>query len=152
MEKRSIQVIVGLFMLLGAIGFAILAVQVSGLSIRDGDNYYKVYADFDNIGSLKVRQPVRVAGVSIGQIAEIDLNQKQFTARVTLSINKSFKLPKDSQAMIMTEGVLGAQYISFSPGFEDESLKDGDHVVETHSALILEEAIGKFLFNAGEES
>ncbi len=151
MEKRSIQVLVGLFMLLGALGLATLAVQISGLSIRDGSDYYTLYADFDNIGSLKARQPVRIAGVTIGSIADITLNQKQFTARVSLSINKAYQLPSDTQAMIMTEGVLGAQYITLSPGYESEVLKEGDQIVETHSALILEEAIGKFLFNAGGE-
>lgn len=151
MEKRITQIGVGLFMVLGLIGLVILAIKISGLTIQDGRDYYTIYADFDNIGSLKTRQPVRIAGVSVGTISSIDLNHEQFTAHVSLSIHKDFQLPIDTQAMIMTEGVLGAQYITLVPGYEMDTMAEGDEIVETHSALILEEAIGKFLFNAGGE-
>jgi phospholipid/cholesterol/gamma-HCH transport system substrate-binding protein len=147
-QKRTVNLMVGFFLILGMVGLLVLAIQVSGLTVKRGNDYYTVVADFDNIGSLKVRQPVRIAGVSIGAVSGIVLDEKRYTAKVYLSIQKAYQLPFDTEASIMTEGVLGSKYISLSPGFEDSVLTDGDAIQETHSALILEDAIGKFLFNA----
>jgi phospholipid/cholesterol/gamma-HCH transport system substrate-binding protein len=150
-QKRTVNLVVGMFLLIGMFGLLLLAIQVSGLTVKHGNDYYSVQANFDNIGSLKVRQPVRIAGVAVGSVAAIGLDEKHYTASVTLSLMKSYKLPMDTQASIMTEGVLGSKYISLTPGFEEETLAHGDTITETHSALILEDAIGKFLFNAGSD-
>jgi len=136
---------------MGMAGLLVLAIQVSGLTVQRGNDFYTVVADFDNIGSLKVRQPVRIAGVAIGSVAEIKLDETHYTAKVLMSIRKVYQLSVDTQASIMTEGVLGSKYISLTPGYEDAMLKDGDAINETHSALILEDAIGKFLFNADSD-
>ena len=151
MQKRTVNLMVGMFLIFGMIGLLMLAIQVSGLTVQRGNNYYTVTADFENIGSLKVRQPVRIAGVTIGSVANIVLDEAHYTAKVSLSLLKAVPLSTDTQASIMTEGVLGSKYISLSPGFEDDMLKHGDRLTETHSALILEDAIGKFLFNAGTD-
>ena len=151
MSKRSVNLIVGLFLIMGALGAMVLAIQVSGLTIQKGDQYYTVHAHFDNIGSLKARQPVRIAGVSVGTISGITLDEEHYQAVVTMSIEKNYKLPIDTQASIMTEGVLGSKYLSLTPGFEEAILEDGGLIEETHSALILEDAIGKFLFNADSD-
>jgi phospholipid/cholesterol/gamma-HCH transport system substrate-binding protein len=147
-QKRTVNLMVGVFLIIGMIGSLMLAIQVSGLTVQRGNDYYVVTADFENIGSLKVRQPVRIAGVSIGSVANIVLDETHYTAKVSLSLLKAYQLPSDTQASIMTEGVLGSKYISLAPGFEDGMLHDGDKITETHSALILEDAIGKFLFSA----
>ena len=148
MQQKTTNILVGVFMMLGLLGLLFLAIKVSGMSVQTGQGYYTLAGDFDNIGSLKVRQPVRVAGVTIGQVSDIVLNQDNYTARVYMSIAKRYRLPTDTQASIMTEGVLGSKYMSITPGYEESMLQDGDSFVETHSALILEDAIGKFLFNS----
>lgn len=148
MHKRVIDLLVGLFLVLGMIGLLCLAIQVSGLTIKSGSHYYTVTANFDEIGSLKIRQPVRVAGVSIGSVAKIGLNDSSYMAKVYMLIDKRYQLPVDTQASIMTDGILGSKYISLTPGYQEEMVKPGGELSETHSAFILEDAIGKFLFNA----
>lgn len=151
MSKCSVNLIVGLFLILGMLGLGALAIQVSGLTVKQGDAFYQLTAHFENIGGLKVRQPVRVAGVSVGTVNDITLDENHYQALVTLSIEKRFHLPVDTEASIKTEGVLGSKYLSLAPGYEEAMLQDGDAIEETHSAFILEDAIGQMLFNAGSD-
>ena len=105
-------------------------------------------ADFDNIGALKVRAPVSVSGVKVGRVSAIQLDPQTYRASVTLQINNGYKdLPVDTAASILTQGLLGSNYISLSPGFDQKMLKPGEHIETTHSALILENLIGQLMFN-----
>jgi phospholipid/cholesterol/gamma-HCH transport system substrate-binding protein len=152
--KKMTEVLVGLFMLLGIIALVFLALKVSGLTgYSDNQGYYKVTADFDNVGSLKVRSPVMVAGVSVGEVASIRLNKADFRARVTLLISKSQnELPVDTSASIYTQGLLGSNYVSLSPGYTDTYLKDNGVIDTTNSAVILEKLIGQFLYSYQKKS
>ena len=148
MYKRNIEIIVGLFMLLGMLALVFLALRVSGLTSFNHAGYYVVTTEFDNIGALKVRAPVRIAGVRIGQVGDIVLDPNTFRAKVILDIdNSADQIPIDSSASILTEGLLGSNFISLTPGFETAALKNGSTIQTTHSALILENLIGQFLFS-----
>ncbi len=147
MRNKTLEVIVGLFMVVAFLGLLFLAFKVSGLSVNAGENY-QITADFDDIGSLKIRAPVQVSGVTVGRVSAIDLDPSSFRARVTLDINTQYKnLPVDTSASIYTQGILGSNYVALSPGFETENLKAGGHIDTTHSALILENLIGQLLFS-----
>lgn len=152
MDKRVIEIGVGLFMLAGALAFLALAFQVSGLKRFSPHDYYRVTAEFDNIGSLKPRAPVRIAGVKVGQVESITLNKKEFKAIVTMSIErKDNNLPNDTSAKILTEGLLGSNYISLTPGYEEKMLAEGSSIQITHPALILENLIGQLVFNSKDK-
>lgn len=147
MRRFYIEVVVGLFMLLGCVALLMLAFKVSGLSNYMSNNGYYVQASFNNIGDLKVRAPVTVAGVRVGQVQSIHLNPQTFQATVTLFINKRYNdLPKDTSASILTQGILGSNYIGLEPGYDNALLKNGSVITQTHPALILENLIGQFLF------
>ena len=147
-QQRKIEMIVGVFVLLVIGSVLFLAFQVSGLKGYTKNNQtYQVSADFDDIGDLKARAPVRLAGVLIGRVQSIFLNPTTFKADVTLSINKTQNhLPDDSSLSILTEGLLGSHYVSLSPGYSATTLKNGDRIEETHSALILERIVGELLY------
>lgn len=148
MKLRYLEVSVGLFVLLGVAALFYLAIQVSNIAeYRDRDTY-RVVAYFDHIGGLKVRAPVTVSGVRIGRVAQIAYDPERFQARVTLAIQAGQDyLPADTQASIFTAGLLGEQYIALEPGGDDEMLADGDEVLFTQSALVLENMIGRVLTN-----
>lgn len=148
MAKRTMEFIVGLFMLAGLAALVLLAFKVSGLTkIGNGDTY-TVMAEFDNIGGLKIRAPVAIGGVRIGQVENIALDKNSFRALVTMRIENKFNnLPDDSSASIFTQGILGSNYISIVPGFDPENLKAGDLIETTHSALILENLIGQLIYS-----
>lgn len=149
MRERNIEIAVGLFLLIAIFALLMLAFQVSGLSHRIGEKTYLVTADFDNVGGLKPRSQVTIAGVRIGEVIHIRLDKRTFRARVTMRLfSRESIIPSDSSAMILTEGLLGANYISLTPGFADTYLKDGGRIEETHSALVLENLIGQFIFNS----
>lgn len=148
MRERSIEIIVGFFMLAGILALLVLALKVSGLSTAMGGNGYMVTASFDNIGSLKARAPVTVAGVRIGEVTNIHLDTTTFKAIVTMRLNpKQDDLPVDTSASILTQGLLGANYISLTPGFANTLLTNGSRISNTHPALILEDLIGQLLFS-----
>ena len=152
MPTRLINIVVGFFMLIALLALLVLALQVSGLSSYATQPYYSVSATFDNVGDLKVRSAVKVAGVKIGDVVAIELDHKTYRAIVTMRIAASEnRLPKDSSADILTAGLLGSNYISLSPGFEQSYLHEGSHIEETHSALILENLIGQFLYQMKNE-
>ena len=153
MRNRTLEIFVGLFMIAGLFALVFLATQVSGLSHLSGPGSYRVVAEFDNIGGLKPRAPVRIAGVTIGRVESVFLNPKTFRATVNLSIQNTDKnLPIDSEARIQTEGILGANYVALTPGFDQVNLKDGGKITITQPALILENLIGQLLFKAKERS
>lgn len=153
MRNRTLEIFVGLFMIVGLLALVFLATQVSGLSHLTGPGSYRVVAEFDNIGGLKPRAPVRIAGVTIGRVESVLLNPKTFRATVNLSIQNSDKnLPIDSEARIQTEGILGANYVALTPGFDQVNLRDGGKITITQPALILENLIGQLLFKAKERS
>ena len=147
-NNRVIEIIVGLFLTAALLALLVLAFWVSGLTSIGNSHTYTLYADFDNIGSLKVRSPVAMAGVKIGKVTQIILDPKTFRAHVTLSLDdKMHNIPFDSSASILTQGLLGSNYISIGPGFEEEVLKGGDTIGTTHSALILENVVGQLIYN-----
>ncbi len=154
MRKPIVELVVGLFMLIGIVALVILAFKISGLTSFGNSKTYTVTADFDNIGDLKPRAPVTLAGVVVGQVGKIVLDSKTFRAHVVLLIYaKNNDSPTDSSASIFTQGLLGSNYISLTPGFADTNLKNGDRIEVTRSALILENLIGQFLysFKGGEK-
>jgi phospholipid/cholesterol/gamma-HCH transport system substrate-binding protein len=146
--KRSIEIAVGLFMLFGLGCLLVLALKVSGLSDFVFEKTYTVLATFDNVGELKPRASVSIAGVKVGQVQSIQLDQTSFKAVVVMQMDaQDSKIPSDSSASILTEGLLGSNYVSLSPGYADTFLKHGDTIENTHPALILENLIGQFLFS-----
>jgi len=148
LNRRMIEVTVGFLMLLGIVSFVVLAFQVSGLrTVYSSEKGYQVTAYFDNIGGLKTKARVTVAGVSVGKVMSIQLDPKTYQAKVVLFLDSDLVVPDDSAASILTAGLLGDNYISLEPGAEETSLKNGDIIQETHSAMILERLIGQFLFN-----
>lgn len=157
MKYLKAEIIVGLFMLLGIIAAIILALKVAGLVFSAKSEVYTVQAKFENIGSLRVRAPVRIGGVLIGRVTNISLDEEDLTPVVSISIEKQYdKISSDSRANILTSGIIGEQYIGIVPGFYDEDmgstyLKNGDKIKDTGSAVVLEDLISKFLFNSQKE-
>lgn len=141
------ETLVGLFILAAVASLFFLAFKVSGLSNYHQNNSYQLTAAFDNIGDLKPRAAVAMAGVKIGQVTGITLNNKTYQAVVTLRINKNEPIPEDSSASIVTAGLLGANYITLTPGFSDQYFKNGGTISDTHPAIILEDMIGQLLFS-----
>lgn len=148
MNSRKTEISVGLFVLLGIAALAMLAMKVSNISETSDSDSYQITARFDNVGGLKVRSPIRMGGVLIGRVSQIALDEKYLSPVVTLSIfNQYNKLPTETSAAILTAGLLGEQYLSLSPGGDDEFLVAGDQIEDTQSALVIEELIGQFLFS-----
>lgn len=137
---------VGLFVAAGFAALFMLAMKVSNLSTISAGDGYEIFARFSNIGGLSVRSPVRASGVLVGRVSEIRYDTRTFEAIVTLSIEKRFnEFPKDTTASIFTAGLLGEQYVSLTPGAEEEVMKDGDTIMFSDSALVLERIIGKIV-------
>jgi len=150
--SRSIEILVGFFVMLGFVAMFFLSMEVSNLSNASGDDGYDITASFENVGSLKVRAPVAMAGVNVGRVTAINFDPETFEAVVTMSIEAKYnQLPSDSNASILTAGLLGEQYVGLEPGGEDEILKDGSQLELTQSALVLEQIIGQFLFSSESE-
>lgn len=149
---RTLEILVGAFMAAGFLALFFLAMKVSNLSADVGGEGYRLQARFENVGSLKVRAPVTIAGVRVGRVEAIDFDQKRFEALVTLRIDPRYRqIPDDTIASIFTAGLLGEQYISLSPGGSEVNLADGGMLDHTQSALVLEQMIGQFLFKKAEE-
>ncbi len=152
--RRSFAAGTGLFILLGFAALAYLATQTTSIAnTRQGDSY-TVKARFLNVGQLKERAPVKIAGVRIGSVESITLEPQRLDALVVLSINKQFdQIPDDSSAAVFTSGLLGDQYIAIRPGGSPTMLRDGDEMILTQSAVQLEDLIGKFLVDgsSGDE-
>lgn len=151
-NTRTTEILVGAFMAAGFVALFFLAMKVSNLSSAANGDGYMLIARFDNVGSLKERAPVSMAGVRIGRVEKIRFDQNTFQALVTLRINPRFdRIPDDTFANIFTAGLLGEQYIGLDPGGSLDYLADGSQIEHTQSALVLEQLIGQFLFSKAEE-
>ena len=152
MAKRSIETLVGLFVLLGLVALLFVALKAANLSSFGSQDSYTLSARYDNLGGLKARAPVRAAGVVVGRVTAISLDPKTFQGVVTLSIERPFQFPKDSSAKILTAGLLGDQYVGLEAGGEVDNLVPGAVVKQTQSAVVLENLIGQFLFNKAADA
>lgn len=146
-SKRFIEFMVGVFIIAGIAAVFLLALKVSGLSNYSTRSSYEVVAVFDNVGDLKVRAPVSIAGVRIGEVSAIRIDNKNFKAEVTLLIDKKYdNLPIDSSAKILTAGLIGGNYIELLPGFDTQYLINGSKITDTQPAIILENLIGQIIY------
>jgi phospholipid/cholesterol/gamma-HCH transport system substrate-binding protein len=158
-SNRTLEIGTGLFVLLGFVALFFLTTQLpaSGLKLSAAKAGYHVSADFDNIGDLKVGSPVTMAGVTVGQVESIRFDQQTYKAVVGIRIDPQYKqIPDDSYASIQTEGLLGGKYVGISPGGSDMFLKNGSHIDQTQSAIVLESLINKlfasFASKSGDQS
>src|SRR5262252_10934293 len=138
MTRKELDLWVGIFVLIGILAMLFLSLKVANLAAFSASDAYPVMAKFDNIGGLKVRAPVKSAGVVVGRVGEIRFDNDSFEAVVTLNIDGRYKFPKDTSAKILTSGLLGEQYIGLTAGGDSENLKAGDVIRITQSAVVLE--------------
>jgi phospholipid/cholesterol/gamma-HCH transport system substrate-binding protein len=152
-NSRVIELWVGLFIVAGIAALFMLAMKVSNIAAFADDGGYTVTARFNNIGGLKVRSQVSMAGVRVGRVAAIDFDNKTYEAVVTMRISQQYNtLPKDTSASIFTSGVLGENYVGLEAGAKDSFLQDGDEIRITQSAIVLENLIGQFLVNQSQQN
>jgi len=150
MRMRTVEISVGAFVLAGALALTFLAVKVSGVNLTRNTDSYIVKARFDDVAGLRPRAKVSMAGVTIGRVSKIDVDMDYGEAVVSLEINgKPGKLSVDTGAQILTEGILGARYVSLLPGAEEDTLADGDSIENTQGALVLENLIGDLVTRLG---
>jgi phospholipid/cholesterol/gamma-HCH transport system substrate-binding protein len=152
MDRTLLDLWVGIFVASGIAALFVLALKVGNASttFNTGATYH-ITAEFDNIGGLKVRAPVKSSGVVVGRVDDIQFDNKKFIARVMMNIDKRYEFPKDTSVSILTSGLLGEQYIGLEAGGDSAMLKDGDSVKLTQSAVVLEKLIGQFLYNKAAE-
>jgi phospholipid/cholesterol/gamma-HCH transport system substrate-binding protein len=151
MERSTLDLWVGLFVIAGIGALTILALKVGNMGSFAGSDTYRLSAQFTNIGGLKPRAAVKSAGVVVGRVAEITFDNDKFMGKVVMNIEKRYKFPKDTSASILTSGLLGEQYVGLEAGADDAMLKDGDSIKLTQSAVVLEKLIGQFLYNKAAE-
>ncbi len=153
MQHTSTQdTFVGLFVASGIVGLFFLAMQVSNLSSFTEHDSYTITARFSNSGGLKVKSPVSAAGVKVGRVSAISFDPKTYESVVQMNIDSQYNtLPDDTTASVFTAGLLGEQYVNLEPGGSDDYLKNGGKIEITQSAIILEKALGQFLFKSAEE-
>lgn len=150
LHQRLIETLVGLFLLFALTALTILAFKVSGLTNIFPQKSYSVLASFDEIGGLKVRSPVKIGGVQVGEVSSISLDEQNFKAVVKMKIYQKFNdIPDDSSAGIFTAGLLGDNYIAITPMYNKTFLKEGSTLEYTNSAMILEKLIGQFIYKVG---
>jgi len=152
-KKRQIEIGVGIFMAIGFAALFLLAMQISNLGSAYSGETFRVIARFDNIGGLKVKAPVTIAGVEVGRVQAISYDPDDFRAVVEMGLQAKYlgKIPEDSFAKILTAGLLGEQYVGIDPGGSEETLHEGSEIAITQSALVLEEVVGQFIFGKGQE-
>lgn len=149
-QTRSVELGTGLFVLLGMGALFFLTTQTTGSDAFSGDDTFSVTARFDNVGSLKNRAPVAMAGVTIGRVTSVRFDPDLLNAEVTFQIDSRYDtIPEDSDASILTAGLLGSQYIGLQPGGSDMYLEEGSEIQFTQSAVVLENLISKYLFSSG---
>lgn len=151
MGRKGIETLVGVFVLLGLIAVVFLALKAANLASFSTGPTYAITARFDNIGGLKVRAPVKSAGVTVGRVTGIALDPQSYQGRVTMELDASVRFPADTSAKILTSGLLGDQYIGLEPGGSDKNLEAGSQIRMTQSAVVLENLIGQFLYNRAAE-
>jgi len=151
MKRAMIDLWVGIFVAIGLLSLGFLSLKVANLTGVSNDKSYSLYADFENIGGLKVKAPVKSSGVVVGRVAGIELNKDTYQARVTIAMNSEYQFSKDASVEILTAGMLGEQYIGVTQGGEEEVLKDGGRFMLVSSALVLEQLIGKFMTSMAEK-
>jgi phospholipid/cholesterol/gamma-HCH transport system substrate-binding protein len=151
MQRKSLDFWVGVFVLLGALALLFLALKVGNMSTFSFAKTYPVLARFDNIGGLKIRAPVKSAGVVVGRVSAVQFDDKTYQAWVTLDLDTQYHFPKDSSVKILTAGLLGEQYIGIEAGGDEKNLVAGDRITMTQSAIVLENLISQFLFSKTAE-
>ncbi len=151
MQRTTIDLWVGIFVVSGIAALVMLAMKVGNLGTYNMSEAYQVHAYFSNIGGLKPKASIKSAGVLVGRVTEITLDTERYEAKVVMSLDKRYQFPRDTFANILTSGLLGEQYIGLMPGGEEEMLKDGEQLKKTQSAVVLEDLIGKFLYSKAEE-
>ena len=150
MSRTSLDLWVGIFVVVGIGALFFLALRVGNVSSVDLTDAYVVRGQFDNIGGLKVRAPVKSAGVVVGRVDSIDFDTRSYRAEVRMKIARDYEFPRDTIASILTSGLLGEQYIGLDPGGDIEMLADGEALQITQSAIVLEKLIGQFLFDRAQ--
>jgi phospholipid/cholesterol/gamma-HCH transport system substrate-binding protein len=152
MNRSTIDLWVGVFVVLGVGALLFLALKVGNLATFSNSETYQVQARFANIGGLKVRAPIKSAGVVVGRVADIRFDNETYEALVSMTLDYSYQFPRDTTAKILTSGILGEQYIGLEAGGDGVMLKNGDRVRLTQSAVVLENLISQFLFNKAAEA
>lgn len=147
MGRKGVETLVGLFVLLGILAILFLALRAANLGNFVIGETYTITARFDNIGGLKVRSPVKSAGVTVGRIKAIVLDTNTYQGQVTMEIEQTVTFPDDTSAKILTSGLLGDQFVGLVPGGSDKNLQAGGQIKLTQSAVLLENLIGQFLYN-----
>jgi phospholipid/cholesterol/gamma-HCH transport system substrate-binding protein len=150
MQRTTLDLWVGAFVVAGIAALVVLALKVGNLSTYNVSETYVLQAHFTNVGGLKPTASVRSSGVLVGRVTSIVLDTERHEARVMMSIDKRYQFPKDTFANILTSGLLGEQYIGLMPGGDDKMLQNGDEFKKTQSAMVLEDLIGKFLYSSTE--
>ncbi|MEE8378880.1 MAG: outer membrane lipid asymmetry maintenance protein MlaD [Gammaproteobacteria bacterium] len=152
MYSKTVQVWVGIFVMAGMASLLMLSMKVSNISAFTETEGYEVTANFANIGGLKVRSPVSMAGVVIGRVAKVGFDRESYEAVVTIKIQNQYdNIPEDASASIFTAGLLGEQYIGLEAGGAEEFLEQGSEIQLTQSAIVLEQIIGQFLVSQADE-
>ena len=152
MERTTLDLWVGIFVVAGIAALVMLAMKVGNLSSYNMSETYQVHAYFSNIGGLKPKASIKSAGVLVGRVTNIKLDMQRYEADVVMNLDKRYQFPKDTFANILTSGLLGEQYIGLVAGGDSEMLKNGEQLKQTQSAVVLEDLIGKFIYNKAEES
>ncbi len=152
MERSALDLWVGLFVVVGIAALAVLGLKVGNLSTYNTSKTYQLQAYFTNIGGLKSQASVRSSGVLVGRVTGISLDTERYEAKVMMSIDQRYQFSRDTFANILTSGLLGEQYIGLMPGGDTEILKADEVIKKTQSAMVLEDLIGKFLYNKAEGS
>ncbi len=151
MTRKELDLWVGIFVVIGIGAMLFLALKVANLASFSASDTYQIAAKFDNIGGLKVRAPVKSAGVVVGRVGEIRFDNESFEAVVMMNLDSRYQFPRDTSAKILTSGLLGEQYIGLTAGGDSANLKSGDSLKITQSAVVLENLIGQFLYNKASE-
>ena len=151
MNRKLMDLWVGIFVVAGFAAILVLTLRVGNVSSANFAETYQLNARFDNIGGLKVRGPVKSAGVVVGRVTGISFDAQTYEAVVTMTIDSRYRFPKDTFASILTAGLLGEQYIGLEAGGDEKMLQSGDAFAQTQSAVVLEKLIGQFMFNKASE-
>ena len=152
MQRATLDLWVGFFVVAGIVAILFLALKVGNMGAFDSAKSYMVQASVENIGGLKVRAPVKSAGVVVGRVKDISFDAASYEAVVSLSLDERYRFPRDTSASIMTSGLLGEQYIALEAGGEDKKLAQGDVIKLTQGAVVLENLIGQFIYNKSAEA